>query len=95
MSNQTIQIQNPIGDIKQQLKIQRNNSNRCRYIKEQQFIHGSTVLGDDVWIGSGASVLMNARIGDGSIVSSNSLVSGVVPEFTVFAGVPARFIRNR
>ena len=68
---------------------------RNKYIKEQQFIHGSTVLGDDVWIGSGASVLMNARIGDGSIVSSNSLVSGDVPEFTVFAGVPARFIRNR
>ena len=66
-----------------------------RFIKIQEYTHGKIIIGDDVWIGSGASVTMNSRIGDGTIISSNSLVSGDVPEFTVFAGVPAKFVRKR
>jgi fatty-acyl-CoA synthase len=66
-----------------------------QFIKEQSFTHGKIYFGNDVWIGSGATVLINSRIGDGAIISSNSLVSGNVPDFTIFAGVPARFIRNR
>jgi len=66
-----------------------------KYIKDQQFSHGKIVFGNDVWIGSCASILMNSHIGDGAIISSNSLVSGDVPEFTVFAGVPAKFVRKR
>jgi len=76
-----------------------NSSSHCiqrnEYIKIQEHEHGEIIMGDDVWIGSGTSVTMNSRIGDGTIISSNSLVSGDVPEFTIFAGVPARFIRNR
>jgi len=66
-----------------------------KIIMIQEHEHGEINIGDDVWIGSGVSVLMNSRIGDGAIISSNSLLNRDVPDFTIFAGVPARFIRNR
>jgi len=68
---------------------------RGTYVKAQPHSHGFVELGDDVWVGSGASILMNTRIGNGAILSSNSLVKGEVPEFAICAGVPAKVIRYR
>ncbi len=65
------------------------------YIKSQAHQHGSITVGDDVWIGSGASILLNTQIGDGAIVSSNSVVNGVLPRMAIAAGVPARVIKYR
>lgn len=65
------------------------------FIKIQPHDHGDISLGDDVWIGSGASILMNSSIGDGAVISANSLVSGNIPDFAVCAGVPVKIIRYR
>lgn len=73
----------------------RHGTEKRSYIKEQPHSHGVVELGDDVWIGSGASILINTRIGTGAIVSSNSLVSGNIPPFAICAGVPAKVIQYR
>lgn len=53
-------------------------------------------IGHDVWIGHGVTILPGCRqIGDGAIVGAGSVVTKDIPSFTVFAGNPARFIRNR
>lgn len=52
-------------------------------------------IADDVWIGCGAQILPGARIGKGAIVAAGSVVTGVVPENTIVAGVPARAIKQR
>ena len=65
------------------------------FIKAQAHQHGSITIGDDVWIGSGASILLNTNIGDGAIISSNSVVSGDVPSMALAAGVPAKVIKYR
>lgn len=65
------------------------------YLKENQHVHGSIDIDDDVWIGSGVSILMNTVINKGSIISSNSLVSGNIKEFSFYSGVPAKFIKYR
>jgi acetyltransferase-like isoleucine patch superfamily enzyme len=47
---------------------------------------------DNVWIGSNVLVLPGTEIGEGSIVSAYSVVSGTVAPYTVVAGNPARRI---
>ena len=54
-----------------------------------------TVIGNDVWLGDGAVVMPGARIGNGVIVGARSVVSGIVPDFSIVAGSPARIVRRR
>lgn len=54
-----------------------------------------TVIGHDVWLGQGATVLPGARIGSGVIVGAGAVVGGTVPDYAVVAGNPARVLRMR
>lgn len=54
-----------------------------------------TVVGNDVWIGAGVTLLPGARIGDGAILGAGAVVGGRVPPYTVVAGNPARVVRHR
>jgi serine acetyltransferase len=52
-------------------------------------------IGDDVWIGANCSVLKGARIGDGCIVATGSVVTrGEYPANSILAGNPARVIKT-
>ena len=53
------------------------------------------VLGDDVWIGHGATLLPGVEIGTGAVVGAGAVVTKDVAPFTVVAGVPAKIIRRR
>lgn len=54
-----------------------------------------TVVGHDVWLGTGAVVLPGARIGNGVIVGAGAVVGGTIPSYAVVAGNPARVVRMR
>ena len=54
----------------------------------------SIIIEDKVWIGINATVLPGVRIGYGSIVGANSVVTHDVPPMTVVGGNPARFIKK-
>ncbi len=47
---------------------------------------------NNVFIGSGTRILYNTRIGNNVIIGSDSLVTKDIPDNSVYAGVPARFI---
>ena len=47
---------------------------------------------DNVFIGSGTRILYNTRIGSNVIIGSDSLVNKDIPDNSVYAGVPAKFI---
>lgn len=53
------------------------------------------IIGNDVWIGSGATILYGVNIGDGAVIGACALVNRDVPPYTVVAGVPARPIGQR
>ena len=72
-----------------------HGTDRGAFMSSQPFRHGTVEIGDDVWIGSGAVVVLNCRIGEGAIVQSNAMVTGEVPPFAVCGGNPARVERYR
>jgi hypothetical protein len=52
-------------------------------------------VGHDVWIGHGATILPDVRIGNGAVVGAGAVVTDDVPPYTVVAGAPATRIRDR
>lgn len=54
-----------------------------------------TVIEDDVWVGYGTTILRGVRLGRGSIIAANSTVTKDVPPYEVWAGAPARKLRDR
>jgi virginiamycin A acetyltransferase len=56
---------------------------------------GDTVVGNDVWIGYGATIMPGVRIGDGAIVAAMSVVTRNVESYTIVGGNPANPIRQR
>jgi acetyltransferase-like isoleucine patch superfamily enzyme len=55
----------------------------------------NVIIGDDVWIGCGAQVMPGVTIGHGAIVAAGSVVTKDVAAYTVVAGIPARFVKDR
>jgi acetyltransferase-like isoleucine patch superfamily enzyme len=53
------------------------------------------VLGDNVWLGTGAKVLDGIRIGSDAVVGANAVVTADLPQGAIAAGVPARVLRLR
>lgn len=56
---------------------------------------GDTVVGNDVWIGYGATIMPGVKIGDGAIVATASVVTKDVPPYAIVGGNPAAVIRYR
>jgi maltose O-acetyltransferase len=50
------------------------------------------VIGDNVWLGNGATVLKGVTIGRDSVVAAHAVVNRSVPDGTVVAGIPARTV---
>lgn len=53
---------------------------------------GPVIIGKNVWIGEGASILPGITIGEGSIIGANAVVTKSFPAYSIIAGVPARKI---
>jgi len=56
---------------------------------------GDVVIGNDVWIGFGATILSGITIGDGAVVAAQSLIGRDVRPYEIVGGNPAKRIRRR
>ncbi|WP_454193273.1 DapH/DapD/GlmU-related protein [Paenibacillus sp. Marseille-Q7038] len=52
------------------------------------------VIGENVWIGSSATILPGVTVGDNAVVAAGAVVTKDVPANTVVAGVPAKAIKK-
>lgn len=55
----------------------------------------SVVIGDDVWVGTGAVILKGVTVGDRAVIGARSVVTKDVPADAVVAGNPARVVTTR
>lgn len=62
-------------------------------ISQQTMPERPVRIGAGSWLGHGAVVLPGAEIGDHVVIGANSVVSGVIPSYTVAAGNPARVVK--
>lgn len=54
-----------------------------------------TKIGNDVWVGYGATIMQGIVINDGAIIAAGSVVTKDVEAYSIYAGNPARKIKNR
>lgn len=72
-------------------------------VKWKKFAHiqgnprskGDVVIGNDVWIGYGATIFSGVRIGDGAVIAAHAVVTKNVPPYAVFYGNPAGLLFYR
>lgn len=64
-------------------------------IHEQPLRMGTIEIGDDVWIGTNATVLRDVTIGEGAVVAAGSTVTDNVPSYQIVGGTPAKVIDER
>ena len=64
-------------------------------VKDEAHSKGDIVIGDDVWIGYGATVMSGVHVGQGAVIATGAVVTKNIPPFEVWGGVPAKFIQKR
>ena len=57
--------------------------------------HCQLILGNDVWIGTGATVMGGITVGNGAIIAAGSVITKDVPPYAVVGGNPARILKYR
>lgn len=72
-----------------------NFASRDTPIIDQGEIPGRVRVGEGAWIGAGSTILAGVEIGEGAIVAAGSVVTSSVEPFTIVAGSPARWVRDR
>ncbi len=77
-----VQLLTPTHPVQPELRLQRLEAAR------------PIVIGDNVWIGSGAIVLAGVTIGENSVIGAGAVVTKDVPPNVVAVGNPARVVRR-
>lgn len=62
--------------------------------KRRDVILKSVKVKKNAWIGAGTIICPGVIIGENSVIGAGSIVTKDVPDNTVYAGVPAKFIKN-
>src|SRR3982750_1556227 len=66
-----------------------------RPIRLQGIYKREVRVGNNVWIGYGASILRGVTVGDNAVIGTGAVVTKDVPPNAIVGGVPARLIRMR
>lgn len=56
---------------------------------------GDVNIGNDVWIGTGVTIMSEISVGDGAVLSANACVVNDVAPYEIVGGNPAKSIKKR
>lgn len=57
--------------------------------------NGNVIIGNDVWIGTDATIMSGITVGDGAVIAANSHVVKNVEPYSIVGGNPAKLIKYR
>ncbi len=77
------------------LSEEHNYADQACPIRLQGVTRKDTTIGNNVWIGASVTILGGVKIGDGAIIAAGAVVRSDVEPFAVYAGVPAKFKKER
>ncbi|MFX0141570.1 MAG: gamma carbonic anhydrase family protein [Candidatus Hodarchaeota archaeon] len=64
-------------------------------IGHHAMVHGPVEIGDGCLIGIGSNIIHNTKLNDGSMIAAGALITNKkVPSRQLWAGVPAKFLKN-
>lgn len=67
---------------------------RRSVVDHMRVVISPTVIEDGVYVGERVAVLRGVRIGRGSVIGTNSVVTHDIPPYSIAVGAPARVIRT-
>lgn len=70
-------------------------SDKAVPMREQENTMAKITIGDDVWIGAMSVILKGVTVGAKSIVAAHSLVNKDIGRYTIWGGIPAKFLKFR
>ncbi len=74
-----------------------NNSKELKeisYVREKLIKNQKITIEDEVWIGANVTILPGVHVGRCSIVGAGSVVISDIEPYSIYAGVPAKKIRD-
>jgi len=66
-----------------------------RPIENDIYSKGNIIIGHDVWIGAGCTILSGVKVGNGAIIGANTVVSKEVPPYAIVGGNKSKIIKFR
>lgn len=71
-----------------------NARDRAKGLPDSDDQVGDIIIGDDVWLAAGVTVMGGVTIGAGTIVATGSIVTKDLPAGVLAGGIPARVIKQ-
>lgn len=72
-----------------------NYMDKDELIKNQGHTEEDIIIEDDVWIGYGVQIMPGIIIRKGSVIGAGAVVTHSTDPYGVYAGVPAKKIKER
>ena len=71
------------------------NLNYNEVISDHPYLKGDVVIGNDVWVGAGATILPGIKVGDGAVIGAGAVITKDVEPYSIVVGNPAKRVKWR
>ena len=85
----------PIDDMSALEKVFKEVRPNLKPIPNSRQNHKQIIIGNDVWIGTRATIMGGVKIGNGAVIGANAMVAKDIPPYAIAVGNPARVVKYR